>query len=338
MKGRKVSLKLPSIIITIVCVGILAGILYLKSVGISNGWLETIVYPLIEMLCSISITAAIGTYLIEWKGFIEYVQQKLSELLSKPAMIRNLDSAYQSELLSQLIYERTAVDSQSFNKFMDEFYNELKKQSEVFGYYLLEQSNRVKCVAYQNGGIAVRDPSGMKYRELMHTRTITYGLLTQNAAAISEILTVNVTDERLFDGQETVQVNFVKINSRRLDRTAYSVICSHNHDIKNIDTLYKKRYVCLLRHPIKITEGLKIEVSYNTYEPMADFSYCTRMKQFCRRFKMDFSYDESSCNVYAQAFTFGERKNQNIEDGTISFDIDNWLMPGEGTNIYIGGK
>lgn len=332
------SLKLPSILITVVSVGILILILFLKRNGITNDYLETIIYPLIEMLCSISITAAIGTYLIEWKGFIDYVQQKLSELLSKPDMIKNLDSAYQSELLSQLIYEQTAVDNKSFNRFMDEFYNELKNQAKIFGYYLLEQSNRVKCTVYKENGVVIMDPSGIKYRKLAHTRTITYGLLTQKEIMVSEILATNVTDEKLFNGQKTVEVTSVKIDSKKLVKKDYSVSCFDNNDTKSIDTLYKKRYICNLKKPVKITEGLKIEISYITYEPMTDFSYCTRMKQFCKRFKMDFSYDTSSFNVYAQAFTFGERKSQNIDEDTISFDIDNWLMPGEGTNIYIGGK
>lgn len=334
---NKKSLKLPAICITVVSIGILIGILVLKKDGYTNEFLETIVYPLIEMLCSISITAAIGTYLIEWKGFVEYVQQKLSEILSKPDMVKNLDSTYQSKLLSQLIYEQTSVKSKSFDGFMYQFYSELKHQAETFGFYLLEQTNRVKCRMYKESGQYVTDDSGIKYRILIHTRTITYGLLTESSVTIKNILSVNVTD-KMFKDKPTVEVTSVKIGSKRLDRNSYTVECRENVDVKNIDTLYKKSYVCELVNSVKIYEGLKIEVSYISYEPITDFSYCTRMKYFCKRFKMDFSYDPAEFNVYAQAITFGARKNQTIEADTIAFDIDDWLMPGEGTNIFIGGR
>ena len=335
---KKKSLKTPAIVVTIVCVLILGGITWAKApdAGVGNAFLQTILYPLAEMLCSIAITAAIGTYLIEWKGFMDYVLQKQSELLSKPEMVKNLDADYQAQLLSQLMYERTGIVSTSFDPFMNEFYDELNKQRETFGYYLKEQSNVVKCSLYKEDGKAVTDPnSGVKFRKMTHTRTITYGMLKDGSVQLREVLAVNSTKVCFYADKPSVVVKWVKVNSKNRQ---FSVKCRDNNDTEHIDTLYKKRFVCTLNEPVVIKEDLKIEIRYETYEPMSDFSYCTRMKQFCKRFKMDFSYETDNFNVYAQVLAFGERKNQSISEDGVSVDIDNWLMPGEGMNIYIGGK
>lgn len=335
---QKKSLKTPAIWMSAISVLVLIGLLFFRSYIEVTKFVETVIYPLVEMLCSITITAAIGTYLIEWKGFVDYIQQKLSEILSKPDMVNNLDATYQIELLSHLIYRQTAINNPSFNMFMEKFYAELKKQADEFGFYLLEQSNRVKCSIYKENGSDVIDPDGMKYRKLAHNRTITYGFLIEPPVYLTEILSVNVIDEKLFNGKKCVQISYIKVNGKKLNDKEYSLSCYDNQETKRIDTLYKKKYICKLHNQIKIEEGLKIEISYATYEPFNDFSYCTRMKYFCKRFKMDFTYDTSHFNISAQSFTFGEKKGLTVDEDTISFDIDNWLMPGEGTNIYIGGK
>lgn len=335
--GKKKSLRTPSIVITIISVFILALVVYLKNI-IQYAILVDIIYPLIEMLCSIAITASIGTYLIEWKGFVEYVQQKLSEIIAKPDMIKNLDSNYQTELLTNLVYERTGVQYESFDGFMKELYNEMQRQSNNYGYYLKEQINHVTCNVYKKSGAELAAPDGTRFRVLEHTRTLTYGNLNSNSQKLKEILTVNVIDDKLFNGDKTVQIMKVLINSRKLEKREYNINVSTNEEKLKIDTMYLKKYTCELKEPIEITDDLKIQIIYSTIEPESDFSYCTRLKQFCKRYKLDFSYDKNSFNIYGQSFVFGERKSQIIKNDTIQFDIDNWLMPGEGTNIYIVRK
>ena len=72
MKKNKIdSLKIPSIIIICVSIFIMGLVLKLKTIeDFDKDIFNSFIFPLIEILCNISITAAIGTYLIEWKGFV----------------------------------------------------------------------------------------------------------------------------------------------------------------------------------------------------------------------------------------------------------------------------
>ena len=53
-------------------------------------WLHEVLYPFINSVAGLAVTAAIGTYIIEMKSFVSYVQKKFSELLSQPQMVKIL--------------------------------------------------------------------------------------------------------------------------------------------------------------------------------------------------------------------------------------------------------
>lgn len=299
-------------------------------------WLHEVLYPFINSVAGLAVTAAIGTYIIEMKSFVSYVQKKLSELLSQPQMVKNLDEEYQKRLLSNLIYITTKTTTQSLDGLMNEFYKCLKEQSEKYGIYLKEQNNKVNCKLYKDKrGQIIRSANKVCYRQLEHTRTIQYGKLIEGKIELKEILVVNVTEDKIENGEQTVQIKSVSVNGKKLKEMDYELICETNEETTRIDTNYKKRYRCLLKKAIEINDGTKVGINYDTIELVSDYMYCTRMKYFCNRFMLDFTYDAKQFCVQSQAFSFGERKSQSIGNGTISFDIDDWLMPGEGTDIAI---
>lgn len=341
MKKNKIdSLKIPSIIIICVSIFIMGLVLKLKTIeDFDKDIFNSFIFPLIEILCNISITAAIGTYLIEWKGFVNYVVQRLSEILSKPDMVRNLNLDHKKALLSNLISETTGVDSVEFNKYFNKLYDELKIQTEKYGFYLLKQNNIVKCNLYRNNvGNPITDNDGNRYRVLNHTRTITYGKLIKTPINLSEILSVNVVNENILNDTPAVKIDSIKINNRKLKKSEYQLKCMDNIDVESIDTLYKYKYICTLNTQVLIEDGTKVEIQYTTIQPSFDFSYCTRLKQFCKEFILDFRYDNDCFNAYGQIFAIGNQRSQNIKNDSMTFELENWIMPGEGTNIFIGEK
>ena len=53
---------------------------------------------------------------------------------------------------------------------------------------------------------------------------------------------------------------------------------------------------------------------------------------------MTFEYVKEDFNIYPQAFSYGGQKNQQMVDNRINIDLDDWLFPGEGINIFIEKK
>ena len=332
----KYSLKIPAGVIIVVCIAILCGIAHLKTIE-TGDFVKTVIFPVIEMLCSISITAALGTYLIEWKGFVEYVKGHLSEIVASPSMVRNLSEGYQVNLFSCLIEERAGIREGCIKELMEYFISVIKTQRDTYGYYLLEQSNTVVCKAYRESEFS-KLPSNERYKELRHTRSSTYGKLREGTVTIQELLIVNTQEEKTTDGKATVIVESVRIDSRLLAPDEYEVVVDRNKALKKIQTPYEKTYICRLKKPHEVGNSTKVIVRYQTIESCDDYSYCTRMKNLCKRFTINFTYDEDFFSIHGQSLTFGERKNQYLEGNSLRFDIDNWLLPGEGTNIYIGVK
>ncbi len=339
MSKKEKSLKIPSIIITAVCILVLSVCCVLKPICKLN-WINDVLFPLLEMLCSIAITAAIGTYLIEWKGFIQYTQERMSEILAKPNMVKNLNDDYQKRLLSSLINEHTGINDVEFDAFLNKFYDVAKDQSQKYGYYLKEQVNDVSCKKYKRDKVEYIDRNGVSYRILKHTRTSIYSSITSVPKEIKEILRVNVTDKELPLIGKTVVVRNVYVDTERLKSTEYKLYSTQNNEYsKKFDTVYKTKYICELNNPKKFDgHDITIKIEYDTIEPHTDYSYCTRVKQFCKKYKMNFAFDKDDFDIHGQIFMFGERKGNFLSEDSINFEVDDWLLPGEGTNIFIRRK
>lgn len=333
------NLKVPAVVVTGICIIFLIIDLWCKT-KFSHPILITIVYPLLEMICSITITAAIGTYFIEWKGFVGYIKTQLSEILSKPSMVKNLNNLHQSKLMSTLLSELTGVDSEKISGFMEKLYQVIRAQADIYGFYLLEQQNYVTCKLYKDQqGKLIIGHNGEYYRLLHHTRTSTYGNLRDGKSVIQEILFVNTVVNSLPDNKSAVRIISVTINSRRLKQgTDYVIEVQENKDSVHIDTVYSKQFICKLKKPIEIKKETKVIIDYDTITPVSDFSYCTRMNHLCKRFTMTFEYVKEDFNIYPQAFSYGGQKNQQMVDNRINIDLDDWLFPGEGINIFIEKK
>lgn len=332
----KNSLKLPSVIIGVISILIMVLIMFIQENIVCPKFVVDIIFPIINSLASIAITAAIGTYLIEWKGWVSFVQTKLSEVLSEPRMVQNLSANHQEKLLSCLIDKVTKIDSNNIDNLLNNFYTLLREQSEIYGYYIFEMQNNVKCSIYHTKGKVYTDKKGIKYRVIENSRIVTYGKLVENPVYLENILAINVINEKIPNGLPSVEILSVRINSNKT--TDYIVDVIPNSDANRIDTAYKIQYICKLKEKVEIKDNLKIEIRYKMIEPLYDISYCTRVKQLCQKFKINFTYDTTIFHVYSQTFIFGQRKDQIINDNSIIVDVDDWLMPGEGTCIFIEEK
>lgn len=294
-----------------------------------NNWIS----PVLVFFATSIISYAIGQIVLSFFDIINFVQNRISEVIFTKKFIRLLNNDTKREIKEVIETDLYDTNNSDFLEFQKSFEKCLCDSENV--YYYKSHTNMVNC--------DIVEINGVKYRRLKNIRTIVYGKKNENSSILlNEVIKYNYKDIPEIKKEDIFVLEKVVLcmDNKEKKELSYTTKTLTNKDTKFNKSIYNKTAIGVLTDSINIEDNLKIQITYSAIEPLNDYSYVTRLDKFCNNFSITFTYNKDVFNVFFQTFGFGlipysNKKDVNKLENQIKIDLGGSSFPGDGTVFTI---
>lgn len=294
-----------------------------------NSWIS----PVLVFLATSIISYAIGQVVLSFFDIINFVQNRISEVIFTKKFIRLLNDDTKREIKKDIETDLYNTNNPVYFKFQKSFEDCLCKSENVF--YYKKHTNMVNC--------DITEIDGIRYRRLKNIRTIVFGKKNMNSdVLLEEVIKYNYKDIPKLKEQDIFNLEKVVLctDDQEKKELSFTTKSLTNTDTKFNKSIYNKTAIGVLTDPINLEDNLKIEITYSAVEPLIDYSYVTRLDKFCCDFSITFTYNKDVFDVCYQTFGFGlvpysNKKDVKVLENQIKIDIGKSSFPGDGTIFTI---
>lgn len=332
-KHNKKMLRLNegSIILLSICLIFVGMFIYSVSyiLGTQFAFYADNIKSIIDDVAKVLVTISIGSCLLEWFGFVEYIRRRIRDVIIKDDYISSLTKekkiALKSKLEQDIYYPDSNSDKDSLIYVV---------QNEIYpllnDYYYDEYVTHVICLI-----------EGNKLKKRIKRRIV---LLKDTSEEIKipvkSFFSPALKSETKEDAEKCVTLKTMTVARgdcpARDVKDKYKIIWN---EVSSPDE-YKFSY-CLSGDDLTLRdEALIVEIEILTEVDTDDFVYIQRVNRPCRDFTIHFHYDNSKCAIDVNAFGFMTEQHNNK---TVYSNLENcfvirftdWLLPGDGVCFYI---
>ena len=284
-----------------------------------------------DFFCNIGnifIALGLGTIVLDFFEFIEYVKERLIDILIDNEYISDLSVDKQVKLKNRLekhIYSYADLEEDGLLKFVQDEIHPLIKD-----YYYKEYITHVVCKLVDgkiNKKIKRRIVIAKKCHEEINISVSTF---------FQSILKGTPDEARANIVLQSVIIDGVKMRVDVDDDLEYKL----HHTINEGISLYRNSF-SLHGNPITLKEeDVVIEIEIDTTVDLDDYLYIQRVQKPCRNFTIHFHFNNTEFMVNCDAFGF---MTSSVSDRMIQTDLDNcvvvrftnWILPGDGVAFNI---
>ncbi len=311
---EKSLLTLPAIIIMLVSI-----ILYILVYIVEKQDQEHIIlHNFLLNAANVLMAVSIGSLVIEFYGFIDYMKNRIREVLLGDDYIKVLSDDKKKELKMKL-------DKHLY------YPNATIRKDDLFYFVQEEITPLLQDYFYKEYIISI----DLEFEEKYIKKKITKKMVLQNLDKQKEIILDDIIKLNLKKIPELPDEEQFKVLTFKLDNQTYSYTTDRDENNEDPYSLYD--HVITVKHNnICFKENATLLVEYETRSLKEDCYFSTRLNKPCHHYCIHMNYDQNKVDMYAQGFGFMDHGNNDrkemrtVLNGKVIRFTD-WILPGDGT-------
>ena len=282
-------------------------------------WLG-VIYDLFYSLSGIFITLGLGTIVLDYFEFIDYLKERLVEIIIDDDYLSGLEEARLKKLknkVEKMIYSYVDLNHHGLLDFVQ---NEIHPF--IKDYYYKDYTTYVECKFDVD-----------KIKKIIKRRIV----ISSDCTGELDV-DVSTFFETRFKGTESEARESISLKKVIINAENKDIETDYNLGYKFLESRQPYCHTFFLKgKPLKLQakNDIVIEVDLETTVSIDDFIYTQRVTKPCRNFTINFHYDSSKMQVHYNLFGFMSRCRsfRTIEtklENCYTIKYTNWILPGDG--------